>query len=219
MTEIRTVTIPRSEWSLGANMIRWISRRFHQGDVLLEFGSGQTTKIFKDMGLDVYSIEEDEEFVGRYEGVNYIHAPIDPETSWYDLDSILEYNLPEKIAYIVVDGPTTSRRYFDKAFDKIFAGKALGVIIYDDIHREEEMKGFIEFLSRRPEIARHWLVEIIPSGQLLQRENEDKAYSGMCGVMTPRGATLEPHFTNEEAQSATVNGCTLEYPVRFQDSD
>jgi hypothetical protein len=74
MIETATVKIPRSEWSLGANIIKWMSQRFSQGDAVLEFGSGQTTKIFKDMGFDVYSVEEDEEFVGRYEGVNYIHA-------------------------------------------------------------------------------------------------------------------------------------------------
>ena len=196
MTEIGTVKIPRSEWSLGANIIRWMSLRFAQGDVLLEFGSGQTTKIFKDMGFDVYSIEEDKEFVGQYEGVNYIHAPIDPETSWYDLDSILEYNLPEKIAHIVVDGPTTSRSYFSEAFDKIFEGKAIGSIVFDDIHRPDDMEAFIEFLSYRPGLAITHSIEIIPSGQLLQSNNESTR-AGLCGVLMPRH-TPAGHFTSDQ---------------------
>jgi len=220
VTEIGNVTIPRSEWSLGANIIRWMSQRFAQGDVVLEFGSGQTTKIFKDMGFDVYSVEEDEEFVGRYEGVNYIHAPIDPETSWYDLDAILEYDLPQEISFVVVDGPTTSRSYFHEAFDQIMGDRVLGAIVYDDLHRPREMEDFIKFISRRPELAITHAFEIVPSGQILEPEggNPEARQAGLCAIIMARPEP-EAHFTSKEMALVTAGGCRLEYPIRHRNRD
>jgi hypothetical protein len=46
------------------------------GGTLLELGSGETSQMFVDYGINVYSIEDDPDWIGKYPGVNYIHAPL-----------------------------------------------------------------------------------------------------------------------------------------------
>jgi hypothetical protein len=90
------------------------------GGTLLELGSGETSQLFVDHGLKVYSIEHDPEWVGKYPGVNYIHAPLvefDPEDlhpyfkrmdclpAWYDHTKVHEAIDGLKYDALLLDGP------------------------------------------------------------------------------------------------------------------
>ena len=90
--------------------------------VLVELGSGETSAHFVDVGLTVYSIEHDEEWIGKYKGVNYIYAPLVPiivtdfeyfkkmdcKPEWYDIDKIVD-QLPREYDALLLDGP--QRKY------------------------------------------------------------------------------------------------------------
>lgn len=93
--------------------------------VLLELGSGETSAKFVEYGLKVYSVEHDEKWLGKYPGVNYIHAPLVPyemsgtkldyftrmncEALWYD-PKILKKQLPLHYDALLLDGPTRPHR-------------------------------------------------------------------------------------------------------------
>ena len=94
------------------------------GSVLVELGSGETSAKFVEHGLTVYSIEHDEKWLGKYPGVNYIHAPLVPtygkiheyftgpgncSTYWYNR-KFVEAGLPEHYDALLLDGPPRSYR-------------------------------------------------------------------------------------------------------------
>jgi hypothetical protein len=62
--------------NINKGMLHNIVTRAGEGGTLLELGSGETSQMFVDYGLKVYSIEHDPEWVGKYPGVNYIYAPL-----------------------------------------------------------------------------------------------------------------------------------------------
>lgn len=95
-----------------------------EGGTLLELGSGVTSQEFVDYGLKVYSIEHDPEWIGRYPGVNYIHAPLVQDTTspfhdyfrkmdcvpeWYDHTIVHEAIKDLKYDALLIDGP--QRKY------------------------------------------------------------------------------------------------------------
>jgi len=90
--------------------------------VLVELGSGETSAKFVEMGLTVYSIEHDPQWIGKYPGVNYIPAPLVKQAvalpefftkcsivpEWYDVQAIYD-GIPAKYDALLIDGP--QRRY------------------------------------------------------------------------------------------------------------
>jgi len=67
----QTITIPYSEWGLGFNVYNYIMQTVPPGSSILEFGSGESSRVLNELGYEVWSVEENEEFVGVIEGVNY----------------------------------------------------------------------------------------------------------------------------------------------------
>ena len=94
-------------WSIGGGIRSAISQLVHEGAVIVELGSGYGTKKLVKKYV-VWSIENDEEWVGFCKDANYIHAPIikseDGKEQWYDA-SIIKANLPSSYDLILVDGP------------------------------------------------------------------------------------------------------------------
>ena len=97
----------KQHWAIGGGIRSAISQLVEDGAVIVELGSGYGTKKLVQR-YTVWSIENDEKWVGFCEGANYIHAPIIPdpdrEILWYD-SSILKANLPKAYDLILVDGP------------------------------------------------------------------------------------------------------------------
>jgi len=91
-------------WAICEGLFNWIRKNLPEGSTILEFGSGRGT-IELTKYYNVYSVEQDSQWLGLAEKAEYIHAPI--KDGWYDAD-ILFKNLPEEYDLILVDGPKGS---------------------------------------------------------------------------------------------------------------
>jgi len=147
-----------SHWSIDLAVLTAIRQLVPQGSTIVELGSGSgTINLVKE--YTVYSIEDDEKWLGYCEDSNYIHAPLvelDNVESfartvrWYDPE-ILKHSLPEKYDLLLVDGPSG-----EKGRDGLLANMELFntdiPIVIDDTLREHECRVAreIAYLLNRP---------------------------------------------------------------------
>ena len=115
--------------------VELISELLPTGGTILEFGSGYGTETLCKNGYKVYSIEQNERWVGKFSST-YIYAPI--VNGWYDT-KIVEEQLPEKYDLLLIDGPQTKGRSKFIENIKLFEPLIHNIpIIIDDINRDEE---------------------------------------------------------------------------------
>ena len=126
-------------WSICQGVFSWIRSNIPEGSTILEFGSGRGT-IELTKYYNVYSVEQDSQWLGLAEKAEYIHAPI--KDGWYDAD-ILFKNLPEEYDFILVDGPKGSgnRSGLAKHWDKLNTDVP---ILMDDTNRMNEYNFALE---------------------------------------------------------------------------
>jgi hypothetical protein len=147
---------------------------------ILELGSGSGSLWLADNGYCVHSIEHSDKWIGKYEKVNYIYAPLKQHepmpdfehNSWYDpayLSDLPNYDL------IIIDGPPGKygRCGFYKYLDLFDTSVPM---IFDDVHRLGEFR-LICKISRQ--IGRPYFVET-----RLSRTS--------FGVIMPEGVEWEP---------------------------
>ena len=128
-------------WAIPREAFEWIYNNLPHGSTILELGSGNGTKELVKR-YNVYSVEDDEKWVGLEPKSNYIYAPL--VNDWYDT-KILFNKLPKKYDLLIIDGPIREKRVnFIKHYTKF---KTDIPIIIDDTHRERD-KGLCEFLSK-----------------------------------------------------------------------
>ena len=123
------------------------------GSNVLEFGSGSSSKELVDLGYNVTAVEHDPEWMNRYEGVNYIHAPIvdlpysrfintyfNLYKTWYDMDKILPCIKDKKFDLILIDGPPA---HIGRAGFFLYIELFKGIpIVMDDVQRDVEQRLF-----------------------------------------------------------------------------
>jgi len=127
-------------WSVDEAVIEFIKDNLKPGATILELGSGYGSKVLVSEGFKVYSVEHNKDYVYKYEGVNYIYAPL--VGGWYDLKA-LELELPFEYDLILVDGPPGIRPDSRHGFAKnLHLFNTDGFILFDDINREGDKKGF-----------------------------------------------------------------------------
>lgn len=199
---------PNDEWSLGINVAVDICVNFAPGSIILEFGSGESSRFFAEMGYIVYSVEEDENYIDKYPGVNYIYAPIDPKTEWYDVNAIREH-LPDHIDVLIIDGPCKGNRsYFGAEWKNILShgGEArLPLFMYiDDFQMERDGRSlFFDLLKSNPVWIQAYEISIMSTGQLLQPVGDKHGYDGLAvkfSLQTDRidGKALLPSMLDVE---------------------
>lgn len=123
--------------ALSDSFFSFFCNNVKEGSTILEFGSGAGTKRLVENGFIVYSIEENERFVGNHHD-NYYHAKI--INNWYDL-SVVKTALNE-IDYdvILIDGPAGGdRRGFNQIYHLVKENTPLFV---DDIERKQDRELF-----------------------------------------------------------------------------
>jgi hypothetical protein len=81
----------------------WFLNNIPFGGKVLELGAGHVSTKYLSERYIVYSVEDKSQFLNIYHN-NYIHAPIDPNTNWYSVDSLVD-RLPLEYDCILVDGP------------------------------------------------------------------------------------------------------------------
>lgn len=137
----KTVEYGLGGFSIDDTLYAWIREHIAEGTNILELGSGHgSAKLSED--YTVYSVEHDSKWLGKFPGVNYIHAPIKrfwKRKRWY---SVPFKELPEHYDLFLIDGPPgkVCRRsnllhFFDK-FDMDCP------VIVDDIQRPDDMHLF-----------------------------------------------------------------------------
>jgi hypothetical protein len=96
---------------MGEYCLQGIKERIAPGSTIIEFGSGRSTvELAKD--YEVFSVENDDEYIGKEPNAEYIHAPLrrflDPDLQqkikWYDPE-VVKKGLPPRADLIIVDGP------------------------------------------------------------------------------------------------------------------
>jgi len=171
--------------NVNKGMYHHIITACHAGNgVLLELGSGETSRLFVEHGIKVYSVEHDTTWLGKYEGVNYIHAPLVPQNDvkheyfqktanpyWYD-HNVLAKELPEEYDVLLLDGPP---RMFRPMFFYNWAMFRTDVPWFaDDLNRPEWYRALLwtcreRGLSTFPEVrglgSGHEWVVIPPNGR------------------------------------------------------
>jgi hypothetical protein len=100
-------------FAIGASLYRWICDNLPAGSSILELGSGRgTVELAK--RYRVYSVEDDEKWVGHCPGAHYLHAPIrqyryvEDETktyNWYDVSKVRSFLSDKRYDLLLVDGP------------------------------------------------------------------------------------------------------------------
>lgn len=135
----------RSRWALCDGVLEAVFQLTTQQSSILEFGSGFGSKLISDHRT-ITCVEHNEKFVGQFDGVNYIHAPLVPirplgafeDTQWYDSEKITAC-LPDEIDMIIIDGPPQNigRSGILHNLDT-FSRTPLWII--DDVHREEDQR-------------------------------------------------------------------------------
>jgi len=126
-------------FAISNKLFEWIKTNLPEGKTILEFGSGygtiELTKRWK-----VYSIEQNEEWIGKAPKSTYIHAPLREyphiANKWFDIEKIMPH-LPIKYDLMLIDAPTGIGRLGILAFWDFFQWDV--PIIVDDTNRHEEL--------------------------------------------------------------------------------
>jgi len=99
----------KSHFPIDLGVLTAIRQLAASNSTIVELGSGNgTNRLVSE--YTVYSIEDDEKWVGYCEGSNYIHAPLinlddsEEPIRWYD-PAILKKSLPESYDLVLIDGP------------------------------------------------------------------------------------------------------------------
>jgi len=100
----------KSHFPIDLGVLTAIRQLIPTNSRIVELGSGNgTNRLTKE--YDVYSIEDNENWIGYCEDSNYIHAPIKKveydgqEIPWYDVEAI-QNGLPAEYDLVLVDGPS-----------------------------------------------------------------------------------------------------------------
>tara|TARA_R110000851_G_scaffold7482_1_gene28991 strand:- start:676 stop:1164 length:489 start_codon:yes stop_codon:yes gene_type:complete len=131
-----------NNYSIGINLFKWLLSNLTKDSTILEFGSGygslEMSKCF-----NVYSVEQDREWINKFKDVNYIFSPIDLQTKFYE-SSFLSL-VPDHYDCIILDGPAGHGR--EGIFQYLNDLNTNVPIVVDDTHRLNEANFAIQLAS------------------------------------------------------------------------
>lgn len=123
-----------------------------EGKTILELGSGWGTgQLMKHW--NVWSIESEPEWYGKYNKTQSIFVPITEKGGWYDHDKMKETmaRLVHEYDLLLVDGPYDNR---GKILDNFYMFNHATPVVFDDVRRKEGRKILedVSNLLKRPYI-------------------------------------------------------------------
>ena len=126
----------------------FILNKIEPGSTICELGSGKVSTPALSRFYNLYSVENDPNYIDIYENVNYIFSPI--VDGWYN-PQVLEENLPKNLGMLFVDGPLGegNRKGIIQNYN-IF--KECPIFIFHDTHRDTELdlaKDFAILLGKK----------------------------------------------------------------------
>ena len=91
---------------LNNNCIEWIKNNIEKGSSVLEFGSGPGSTPHIGRDYDLYSIEENPDYVNVHSDSTYLYSPLIEDAGyWYDIDLVNQFIEGKSFSCILVDGP------------------------------------------------------------------------------------------------------------------
>jgi hypothetical protein len=168
-----------------------------KGSTIVELGSGTGTNLLASE-YKVYSVEDNEEWVGYCGDSNYIYAPLvelksDKLLCWYDPE-VLKKSLPEEYDLLLIDGPFGERGR-DGLIENLELFRTDIPIVIDDTIRDHECRiaREIAFLMNRP-LYVFWNFSVIASAPLPE-ETIAKIQLGALRILeTEHNQYLRRHF-------------------------
>lgn len=142
MTTLKSKLEINPQAMMTTDMFQWIGDNLNpKNGPILEFGSGYGTHVLVDLGFTVVSVEEDKYWCDKYHD-NYVYAPLDKRTGWYDVEKLKEAFTPHKHtadeqgwSCVIIDGPTSDRSGILPHLDYFGIGKS--AVVVDDVGRTE----------------------------------------------------------------------------------
>lgn len=126
------------------------------GAIVIEFGSGKVSTKALAEHYNLYSVDENNTFIGLVSRVKYIHAPIND--GWYDR-KILKRCLPKQCDLILIDGPAgTGNRY--GILHNLDLIQAKTIIVHDTNRRPEWIlaETIAYRLNKQLEFKENWAI-------------------------------------------------------------
>jgi predicted O-methyltransferase YrrM len=129
--------------SVSESLVKKIYEILPPNKTVLELGSGAGSTPALAKCYKVFSVEHDEEWVGKYDS-EYIHIPLIKHKQiknhkgdlWYNA-KLLKEKIPDKYDLLLVDGPPYSRaglvKYWSMFRDDV-------IVVFDDVNRERDRK-------------------------------------------------------------------------------
>ena len=189
----------KSHFPIDLGILTAIRQLAKPDSTIVELGSGNgTNRLVAE--YTVYSIEDDEKWVGYCEGSNYIHAPlIDLDDSeepirWYNPE-ILRDSLPESYDLVLIDGPA-GKKGRSGLLTNLHLFRTDVPFVIDDTLRDHECQVAREmaYLLNRP-LYMFWNFSII-SPKLLTEEQVARIQRAALQVLdTEERPYLESYFT------------------------
>jgi hypothetical protein len=112
----------------------WFVSNVDKGATVVEFGGGDVSTPALSDRYKLYTVEEDEKWVGRHAATTYIHAPI--VGNWYKADGLRSL-LPSSASAVLVDGPVGKRLGLLSNLDILTAMRPEFVVFHDTYRAEE----------------------------------------------------------------------------------
>jgi hypothetical protein len=135
-------------WAIGQRTFDAICS-MARGKKLLELGSG-TGSIELAKEVDLVSIENDMDFVNKYQGGRVVHVPLNKNKSWYD-NTLLSAAIKDlDYDFILIDGPAGSLPRLGFYFNYHLFKKVPFLI--DDCDRQYEMLMVTKFCEMGMEV-------------------------------------------------------------------
>jgi len=125
----------KGSYEISDSLLKTITANLSTSSCILELGSGVGTSYLISLGYEVYSVEQNVDWVGKYHD-NYCHAPI--KNGWYDMEVVNDFVNGLKYDAILIDGPAAGDRL--KMLDSDINFETL--IFVDDIDRPVDRKLF-----------------------------------------------------------------------------
>lgn len=135
---------PLDDWSINVEVFEKITQLLPFGSTILEFGSGASSNLLKQF-YKVISIEDDQNFINKYDGVEYIY--IDSDKTGYNFPTLKEKLKNMKYELLIIDGPNYGRENINNHLDIIDQNC---LIIWDDTQVYEKFANeMAEKLNRK----------------------------------------------------------------------
>lgn len=133
-------------YMISRELFVWMLTNIPIDSTILELGSGEGTELLTKF-FKMYSVEDNKLWLNKYHN-NYIYAPLDEKTGWYNRDYLIKY-LPKEYSCLLIDAPAAINPNARLGLlDNLDLFNLNCTIIIDDTNRKAEKLLAAELIKR-----------------------------------------------------------------------